>query len=149
MRCPSCVLVGWRFQRNAMGVGRRFESTAYLGVDYPLQTRSGGLATVPGNVAAAVTGYASRSLYAWLGALARRPMDGPSTERPGTLLMYSGVLGYRPRRFRQDYPRPDLRVFLEVVGERVTPDRVAGSHEPDTGSCPAVGKASPWRRPVA
>jgi len=47
--------------------------------------------------------------------------------------MYSVVFGYRPSLFRKDYPHPDWRVFLEVVGEHTRPDRAGGRELPNTG----------------
>jgi hypothetical protein len=129
------ALLGWRFHRSGTGVGARFESTAYLGFDYPTDELRGGARTSPGLYGAAVTGYASRKVYAWVGGLYRRYMT-PASERadhPGDLAMYSAVLGYRPAFFRKDYPHADWRVFVELVGEYAKPDRIAGADVPKTG----------------
>ncbi len=40
--------------------------------------------------------------------------------------MASLVVGYRPPAFRADYPRPDWRGFLELVGEWNARDTVGG-----------------------
>jgi hypothetical protein len=129
------LLVGWRFHRNGVAVGTRFESTAYLGLLYPTDAERAGVRTAPGLYGAAVTGYASRTVYAWVGGLYRRYMtpSGARADHPGDLAMYSVVFGYRPSLFRKDYPHPDWRVFLEVVGEHTTPDRAGGRELPNTG----------------
>jgi hypothetical protein len=129
------LTVGWRFHRAGVGVGARFESTAYVGFDYPTEAASGGLPTAPGIAVAAVTGYASRSVYLWGGGLYRRYLTptGASADHVGDLAMYSLVLGYRPPFFREDYPRPDWRLFIETVGEWSAADVLRGSDIPDTG----------------
>ena len=128
-------LLGWRFHRTGPAVGARFESTAYLGFDYPTDAVRGGLRTSPGLYLGAVTGYASRSFYVWAGALGRRYMSpvGSTADHPGDLGMYSLVLGYRPGVFRKELPHPDWRVFVEVVGEYSARDRLAGQELPNTG----------------
>ena len=129
------LLLGWRFHRVGPAVGARFESTAYLGFDYPTDPVRGGARTSPGLYAGAVTGYASRSIYVWAGALGRRYMSpvGEATDHPGDLAMYSLVLGYRPTMFRKELPHPDWRAFIEVVGEWSAKDRVAGKELPNSG----------------
>lgn len=129
------LLLGWRFHRTGPSVGARFESTAYLGFEYPTDFVRGGVRTAPGLTAGAATGYASRSAYAWAGGLYRRYMTptGASTDHPGDVALYSLVLGYRPGLFRKDYPHPDWRVFVEVVGEYNAHDRLAGVTLVDTG----------------
>lgn len=133
-RMPSTpdmeFMLGWRFQRRETGIGSRLESTMYLGFDYPTDATRAGLRMAPGIVGALVTGYASRVIYVWAGALYRRYMTpvGATTDHPGDLLMYSLVVGYRPPPFLQDYPHPDWRLFVEVVGENASRD-VAGGVE--------------------
>lgn len=129
-------LVGWRFHRQGIGVGSRFESTMYVGFDYPTDAVRAGVRTAPGLYGAVVTGFASRSWYGWVGSLYRRYMTpvGPTADHLGDLAMYSAVLGYRPPPFRHDYPRPDWRVFVEAVGEYAARDVIAGVEQPNTGS---------------
>ena len=129
------LMLGWRFHRQGTAVGTRLESTAYLGFDYPTDAARSGLPTTPGLTAAAVTGYASRTVYLWGGGLYRRYLTptGPTASHPGDLVMYSMVLGYRPAFFREDYPRPDWRLFLEAVGEWSAADEAAGTDVPNSG----------------
>ncbi len=129
------LLVGYRFHRTSRKVGARFESTAYGGFDYPTDDVRAGVRTAPGLYGALVTGYASRTIYAWVGGLYRRYMSptGETADHPGDLAMYSVVFGYRPLPFRKDYPHPDWRIFVEVVGEHRARDRIAGTAVPDSG----------------
>lgn len=111
--------LGWRFQERELGIGSRYESTAYLAFDYPTDATRAGLRMSPGVAGAVSTGYVSRSLYAWVGGLYHRYVTpiGPTADHPGDVTMYSALLGYRPPMFRHDYPHADWRVFLEAVGE--------------------------------
>jgi hypothetical protein len=129
------LALGWRFHRQGTAVGARFESTAYVGFDYPTEAVSGGIRTSPGVTAALVTGYASRTVYLWSGGLYRRYMSptGPTADHVGDLAMYSLVVGWRPPMFREDYPNPDWRLFLEAVGEWSAPDESAGADVANTG----------------
>lgn len=129
------LMLGWRFQRTAPSVGARWESTAWLAFEYPTDAIRSGIATGPGVYGAAVTGYASRSWYVWAGGAYRRHMapSGPAESRLGDTKMASLVVGYRPPFFREDYPSPDWRGFLELVGEWTGRDTVMGEAMPDTG----------------
>jgi hypothetical protein len=129
------LLVGWRFHQEGMDVGSRFESTAYLGASYPTDSVRAGVRTSPGVFAGAVTGYASRSIYAWAGGWYRRYMSpkGPTADHPGDLTMYSVVLGYRPTLFRRELPHPDWRLFVEAVGEHIEKDEIGGHEMADSG----------------
>ncbi len=123
---------GWRPQRTGVGVGARRETTIWVAVDHPLESDRRGLETAPGAFGAVVTGYASRTVYAWAGGAYRRyATDGG--DRPGDVTMASFVLGYRPSVFRGDYPNADWRAFVEVVGEWVGEDRLSGRAVSDTG----------------
>lgn len=129
------VVLGWRFQRDDLGIGARLETTAYGGLTYPTVSSRAGIETSPGVWAGLVTGFASRSWYVWVGALHRRylPAAGVSSDRQGAVTMYSAVIGYRPAAFRDDYPSPDWRVFVEMVGEIAGHDRFDGMAQSDTG----------------
>ncbi|MGQ0702237.1 MAG: hypothetical protein ACT4PM_03790 [Gemmatimonadales bacterium] len=128
-------LLGWRFHRDGVGVGSRFETTVYAGFDYPTDAVRAGVRTAPGLYGAAVTGYASRSVYLWAGGLYRRYMtpSGTTADHPGDVVMYSAVIGYRPALFRKELPHPDWRVFVEAFGERIGTDVIAGVEQPNTG----------------
>jgi hypothetical protein len=125
-------LLVWRFDRQGVRVGARRESTAYLGVTMPEKSRVGTLKTAPGIHGALATGYASRSHYLWAGAGYTRyaARDG---DRQSDLFFYSLVWGYRPPFLQKDYPEPDWRVFLELVGERIGKSRKAGVELAETG----------------
>lgn len=124
--------LGWRPQRAAVGVGARRETTIWVALDQPLDGSRRGVATAPGVFGSVVTGYASRTVYAWVGGAYRRyASDGG--DRPGDVAMTSLVLGYRPPFFREDYPSPDWRGFVELVGEWLGEDRLDGNALPDTG----------------
>jgi hypothetical protein len=110
------ALVGWRFHRQAIGQRARFESTAYVGGTVPLQARRAGMRTAPSFSGSLASGYASREHYFWLGASYYRPLSD-SGDRAGDVKVYSVVYGYRPAALRLDYPKPDLRFFVETVGE--------------------------------
>lgn len=129
------ALLAWRFTRNGNDVGSRIESTAIIGFDYPTDSVRNGVRTSPGFVAGGVTGYASRSVYIWAGALYRRYMSpiGSTADHPGDNLLYSLVLGYRPEFFRKELPHPDWRLFVEAVGEYTGKDRIAGRAQDSTG----------------
>lgn len=122
----------WRFHRVAPAVGQRRESTLVISALAPDgDSRRQAIETTPGLHVAAVTGYASRSTYWWLGAgtQLRQEQHG---DRLGNLYYLSGVIGWRPPVFRGDYPKPDWRIFLEGVAEFAERDRndgmtVAGS----------------------
>lgn len=129
------LLVGWRFHRRAIGVGSRFESTTFFGFDYPTDPVRQGVRTSPGLYGALVTGYASRSVYAWVGGMYRRYMSqvGSTADHTGDVVMYSAVFGYRPPPFQRDFPHPDWRIFIEVVGEHRARDVIAGVAQPNSG----------------
>ena len=110
------ALVGWRFHRQAVGDSARFESTVYAGGTLPMEARRAGVRTAPSTYAAASTGYASRSHYFWIGGGYQRHADDAG-DRLGDVTLYSVVYGYRPKALRLDYPKPDLRFFVEAVGE--------------------------------
>jgi hypothetical protein len=120
------VLAGWRFHRRAVGEGGRFESTAYVGGTVPLESSRDGLRTAPAASVSASTGYASRAHYVWLGAGHQIP-GADAGDRMGAVTSYSVVYGYRPSVLRLDYPKPDLRFFVETVGEVTARSRHRGS----------------------
>jgi hypothetical protein len=126
------ALVGWRFHTRPVGTGGRFESTVYIGALVPLDSSRGGVATSPGGFVAVASGYASREHYFWLGASHQRHAE-QSNSRAGAVTSYSVVYGYRPPAWRLDYPKPDLRLFVEAVGDRTGRMLHHGSLMPDSG----------------
>ena len=115
----------WRFHRQYLGVGKRFESTLLVGGLYPTRDYGRDRRSGPGVHLAAVTGYASRSIYGWAGGGYQR-YAARNGDRPGDLRYGSLVLGWRPAYFRRG-STPDWRLFVEALGESVGPERRDGS----------------------
>jgi hypothetical protein len=114
-------LLTWRFHRQDTGVGSRFESAVIGGVIVPgPQEMGGALRNVEGGVGGfigAVTGFASRSNYFWIGGTYQRYVESNGDRCPD-LLAYSVAYAYRPRSWRTDAGW-DWRIFGEFIGERV------------------------------
>lgn len=117
--------VFWRPHVQYPGVGKRFETTVIVGGLYPLIDERAGLAVGPGFHMAAVTGYASRTIYAWGGGGYQRYIE-KAGDRPADLGYVSAVFAWRPPLFQRDYPRPDWRLFIESLAEFVGRDRADG-----------------------
>ena len=126
-------LVGWRFQTRPVGEGARFESTAYVGGLLPLDAHRGGIATSPAGLVSVTSGYASRSHYFWAGAshLHHAERDG---DRLGSVTSFSLVYGYRAPAWRKDYPKPDLRFFVEATGDITGTSLHGGQPMAETGA---------------
>lgn len=122
----------WRFQKTYPGVGQRFESTLLLSALYPTDSERGGVGTGPGVHAAAVTGYASRTVYAWVGAGYQHHTQSGG-DQLGDLYYTSVVTAWRPQIFRGDYPKPDWRIFFEALAEHTRQNQVDGEVVLDTG----------------
>ena len=122
----------WRFHKQYPGVGQRFESTLFLSGLYPIQDLRGGVQVGPGFHTAAVTGFASRSVYAWGGGGYQHYFEKEG-DRPGDLGYLSAVVAWRPPVFQGDYPKPDWRIFVESIAEFVGRDQVDGQALPDSG----------------
>jgi hypothetical protein len=106
----------WRFQRRAVG-SSRLESTVFLGGSIPLEEYSpDGMRNAPSMHISASSGYASRTHYVWVGGGFHRHGERQG-DRMGDVGFYSIVYGYRPPFLRLDYPKPDLRFFVEALGE--------------------------------
>ena len=109
-------ILAWRFHARPIGQGGRLESTAYVGGLVPLDSERGGIATSPAALVSLASGYASRSHYFWAGTSyvhhALRAGD-----QLGSVTSFSLVYGYRPPVWRKDYPKPDLRFFVEATGD--------------------------------
>lgn len=129
-------IAAWRFHRQGLDVGTRFESTAYVGLIVPGPQRPqgmlGNLARAPGFYTAVATGVASRSHYAWVGVGNVHFVERDGDQRPN-LFTYSAVWAYRPKQWRKDYPHWDWRFFAEMTGEVSNKVRVDGVRMPSTG----------------
>jgi len=111
------AMLGWRFQRRDMGPGARLESTLYAGATAPLENyRPDGMKAAPSVYLLAASGYASRVHYLWLSGGYQRYSEREG-DRVGDSISYSVVYGFRPSFLQVDYPKPDLRFFVEAVGE--------------------------------
>lgn len=121
--------VAWRFHHQPNAVGRRFESTASLGVVVPGPQDDFGMFSrfhrAPGINGWLATGMASRSQYFWLGAGATHFAERGGDQRPN-VISTSLVYGYRPPAWRADKHEWDWRLFAEMVGEHVGTAERAG-----------------------
>ena len=118
--------VFWRPHVQYPGVGQRFETTVIVGALYPVIDKRGGVEVGPGIHAAAVTGYASRTIYAWGGGGYQRYFKREG-DRPGDLRYLSAVVAWRPPLFQGDYPKPDWRIFVESLAEFSGHDQIDGA----------------------
>lgn len=137
-------LLAWRFQRKEWGIGKRYGSTAYFGLDLPTAADAMGVRGGPGFYEAVATGYASRSWYAWSGI-----GDNQFTSRLGDMrpndLFYSGVLGYRPKFLRGNWTKPDGRLFIEMIGDHLGSAERSGLNLPQTrGDQIMLGPTTLW-----
>ena len=124
-------ILGWRFQTRPVGEGARLESTVYVGGLLPLDSTRADVATSPAGLVSLTSGYASRSHYVWGGATFVRHAERQS-DRLGTVSSFSVVYGYRPPAWRKDYPKPDLRFFVEATGD-ITGTSLHGGQSMETG----------------
>lgn len=119
------LLGGWRVHTRPVGVGGRIETTVYAGVTYPLAEGSGIHELTPSVQVSAASGFVSRGHYFWAGAGHQHYLVRDAG-RPSNVTSCSVVYGYRPPSWRLEYPKPDVRVFAELVGERITHARHHG-----------------------
>jgi hypothetical protein len=118
-------MVAWRFHRRPTA-GGRFESTLIGGLMLPLRPYApDGMPSAMSMSIGAATGYASRAHYFWVagGYQRRTENDGG---RMGDVTSITAVYGYRPPALRLDYPKPDLRFFVETVAEHTAMGRHFG-----------------------
>lgn len=118
--------VFWRPHVQYPGVGKRFETTVIVSALYPVVAERAGVEVGPGFHAAAVTGYASRTIYAWGGGGYQHYFERDG-DRPGDLRYLSAVFAWRPPLFQGDYPKPDWRIFVESLAEFIGHDQVEGT----------------------
>lgn len=122
----------WRFHREAPAVGMRRESSLLVGLANGAELGHGGMKVGTTLHAAAVTGFASRTTYWWVGGGGQWDV-GDDGVAQGDLLYATAVFGWRPPIFRGDYPKPDWRLFVEAVAEHAGRDRVRGARIDSSG----------------
>lgn len=122
----------WRFQRRAPQVGERYESSLLFSAWDSQNAMVEGMPAGQGISAAAVTGYASRTTYWWLGGGIQHyfPKAGG---RLGDLYYVTAVWGWRPPYFQHDYPAADWRMFVEAVGEDSRRNQINGVELANSG----------------
>ncbi len=125
-------LLAWRFQTRPVGEGARFETTAYVGGLVPMDSKRAGIPSSPAGLLALSSGYASRSHYFWAGASYVHHAERGG-DRLGSVTSFSLVYGYRPAAWRKDYPKPDLRFFVEAIGDVTGATLHGGQVEASTG----------------
>ena len=124
--------IAWRIHKRSAG-SSRFESTLGGGIALPLEQRRGdGMYAAPSIHMAIVSGYASRAHYFWVGGGYQHHADRQG-DRMGHVSYYTAVYGFRPPALRLDYPRPDLRFFVEAVGEHTARAQHHGFEMPASG----------------
>src|SRR5262249_22722449 len=126
------TLLGWRFHTRRVGEGARLGSTLYVGGLLPFGSARGGIETSPAGLVSVASGYASRSHYFWAGATHVRHSERDG-DRLGSVTSFSLVYGYRPPAWRKDYPKPDLRFFVEAAGDVTGTAMHGGQPMTDTG----------------
>jgi len=122
----------FRFYKTYPGVGQRFESTLLLSGSVPTEDKRGGLHVGPSLHGGLVTGYASRTFYAWAGG-GYQYYSEQHNDQLGDIGYITGVIGYRPPVFQHDYPKPDWRIFVESVTEWVGGSKQNGLKIGNTG----------------
>jgi hypothetical protein len=139
----------WRFDREAPAVGTRRESTLIFSTSAPTETRRAGTEVGPSAHIGAVTGFASRETYWWLGGGYQYYFED-GQDQLGDLTYLSAAFAWRPPVFQQDYPKPDWRIFIEAVAEHSGHNTINGVDNPDSGGAkllagPSVlGLFGPW-----
>ncbi len=122
----------WRFHTQYLGVGKRFESSLLVSGIYSIQEQRGRVNLGPGVHVAAVTGYASRTVYAWGGGGYQHyfPANG---DRIGDLFYLTATFAWRPPFFQHDFPKPDVRFFIESIAEFAGRSQMDGEAVPGSG----------------
>jgi hypothetical protein len=126
------ALGAWRFTSKPVGDTARAESTVYIGGTIPLTSRMAGLQTAPSTYIAGSTGYASRSHYFWAGASHQHALETDG-DQFGSVTSFTVVYGYRPPAWRTEYPKPDLRFFVEGVSDSTSTARHMNQPMTDSG----------------
>ncbi len=102
--------LAWRLHRVAPDVGTRRESSLLFGASMPTDDKRAGVQVGPALNAAVVTGYASCTIYSWLGGGCQYYFED-GNDRLGDLAYLSAVFGWRLLVFRGDYFKPRLAAF--------------------------------------
>jgi len=126
------ALVLWRFHRDDYDIGNRFETTVIISGSIPTEKNRGGVSVGNSLHAALVTGYASRVTYLWIGGGYHHYFER-GRDQLGGLWYGSFVFGWRPPLFREDYPKPDWRVFIESLAEFPGRNTVNGIEDANSG----------------
>lgn len=122
----------WRWHRKAPAIGTRRESSLILSVAVPTEDRRASTRIGPSVHIGAVTGFASRETYWWVGGGYQHYFED-GAHRLGDLYYLSGAFAWRPPLFRRDYPRPDWRIFVEALAEHSERNTIEGGQNPDSG----------------
>jgi hypothetical protein len=125
-------LVLWRFHRDDYDIGNRLETTMIVSGSIPTEKKRGGVAVGNALHAALVTGYASRITYLWVGGGYQHYLK-KGNDQLGGLWYGSFVFGWRPPLFREDYPKPDWRLFIESLAEFPGRNTINGVEDPNSG----------------
>lgn len=139
----------WRFDREAPAIGTRRESTLIFSAGVPTEDVRGHVKVGPSAHIGAVTGFASRETYWWLGGGYQRYFE-EGQDRLGDLTYLSAAFAWRPPIFQQDYPKPDWRIFVEALAEHAGKNTLNGMEEANSGGAkllvgPSVlGLYGPW-----
>lgn len=122
----------WRFDREAPAIGTRRESTMIMSLAAPTEERRAGTKVGPSMHIGAVTGFASRETYWWLGAGYQHYFER-GRDQLGGLAYLSAAFAWRPPIFQQDYPKPDWRIFVEALAEHSGRNTINGIEDPNSG----------------
>lgn len=118
-------MVAWRFWDRLSGVATRTESTVFLGfsgtTQHVLRDDGRPLEREPGLFGAAAISRITRRYYlsAGTGYQYYGAWDSGKLDRESDSLLSTLAIGWRPPSFDRDYPKPDVRFFLETTGEWV------------------------------
>jgi len=130
-------ILQWRFFKKALGVGKRIEATASINGTAPLASERGGLGVGPSAGTTIAAGYASRSIYAWIGGGYSRYFER-NDDRIRDLPLVTAAFAWRPW-FLRESPVHDWRIFVEGLGAFPGAARIDGRMEGDRGTRISVG----------
>jgi hypothetical protein len=122
----------WRFDREAPAIGTRRESSVIFGVAAPTEERLARTKVGTSTHVGVVTGFESRETYWWLGGGYQHYFE-KDRDRLGDLYYVSAAFAWRPPVFRQDYPKPDWRIFVEALAEHSQRNKIEGEDDPNSG----------------